>query len=174
MTKDYYATSQTVEGWVESIENKFHNISVRDYQEIADILGVTSPLEIDKIKKAQLIIFGKRLGVLSFEDACKKLGHTTVLPISNKFVIAGHKLSIIAEAINEGWVPKYNNEQEYRYVPVFNMRTSATKEMSFDSVAIYWTNAYSVVSSHLCYKSNDLAYFIANYFIDLYQDYMSM
>jgi len=174
MTKDYYATSQTIEGWVESIEKKFHNISVRDYQEIADTLDITSPVEIDKIKKAQLIIFGKQLGVLSFEDACRKLGHTTVLPVSNKFVIAGHKLSIIAEALNEGWIPNWNNEQEYKYVPVFDMRTSATKGVSFVYVDTLWNHTHSVVGSPLCYKTNDLAYFIANYFIDLYQDYMSM
>lgn len=66
-------------------------------------------------------------GIKSYEDACKVLG---VQPISEnavatfpaedrKSMLAYHKLTIIARAINGGWKPDWNNRSQYKYYPVF-------------------------------------------------------
>ena len=65
--------------------------------------------------------------IKSYEDACKVLG---VQPISEnavaafpaedrKSMLAYHKLTIIARAINGGWKPDWNNRSQYKYYPVF-------------------------------------------------------
>lgn len=64
--------------------------------------------------------------IKSYEDACKILG---VQPISEnavaafpaedrKSMLAYHKLTIIARAINGGWKPDWNNRSQYKYYPV--------------------------------------------------------
>lgn len=60
--------------------------------------------------------------VKSFEDACQLLGIKTTLPEVSmlpvnhqKAIIAHYKLVIIAEAINEGWKPNWDNWDERKY-----------------------------------------------------------
>lgn len=74
--------------------------------------------------------------VKTFEDACSELGETNVLVqayrtaefnISGNLkdileVIAYLKLRIISAALNEGWEPKFTDD-EYRWYPWFNLCT---------------------------------------------------
>lgn len=108
--------------------------------------------------------------IKSFEDACKTLGIDAVLPDvsaiaerDGQSLIATYKLTIIARALNEGWVPDWNN-MEGKWYPWFDMSGSG---LSFFVCDYYFS--YSFVGSRLCYKSRDLAKYAGTQFEDLYK-----
>jgi hypothetical protein len=77
--------------------------------------------------------------------------------------VAFLKLSIITEVLNEDWTPDWDNSDQYKYYPYFDMRG---KTIVFDA---YWS-ACSDVSSRLCLSNGDLAEYCGKQFIDLYKD----
>ncbi|ODS87272.1 MAG: hypothetical protein ABS44_11690 [Chryseobacterium sp. SCN 40-13] len=115
--------------------------------------------------------------VKSFEDACQLLGIKTTLPEVSmlpvnhqKAIIAHYKLVIIAEAINEGWKPNWDNWDERKYYPWFDLEGSSSGSgFSFGDYD-RWL-ATSTVGSRLCFKSYELAKYVGQTFIDLYKDY---
>ena len=115
--------------------------------------------------------------VKSFEDACQLLGIETNLPEVSmlpqnhqKAIIAHYKLVIIAEAINEGWKPNWDNWGELKYYPWFDMEGSSSGSgFSYDDYDDWY--AYSGVGSRLCFKTYELAKYVGQTFIDLYKDY---
>lgn len=85
-------------------------------------------------------LFGKQVAlydnitdrVKSFEDACQVLGISTNVPEvkglprkHQKAIIANYKLIVIAEALNEGWKPNWQDSDEYKYYPWFDMSNPA-------------------------------------------------
>ena len=114
--------------------------------------------DIDKIK--------------TFEDVCEIVGID-----ANKFnqhcleqyleedEIAYKKLKLIISVINEGWKPDWEDKNEYKYYPYFNMAGS------FSFVVTNYHYEYSVadVSSRLCFKTKNDAIYTANHFLDLYR-----
>ena len=69
--------------------------------------------------------------VKSFEDARKMTGRPDVPDFSNlptdmrKHFEAQYKMIVIAEALNEGWIPDWDNYDEYKYYPWFEMSPSS-------------------------------------------------
>lgn len=90
-------------------------------------------------------LFGKQVAlydnitdrVKSFEDACQVLGISTNVPEvkglprkHQKAIIANYKLIVIAEALNEGWKPNWQDSDEYKYYlgsTCPTLRVSATR-----------------------------------------------
>ena len=115
--------------------------------------------------------------VKSFEDACQLLGIETKLPEVSmlpenhqKAIVAHYKLVIIAEAVNEGWKPNWDNWDERKYYPWFDLEGSSSGAGFSYLVCDDWrTN--STVGSRLCFKTWELAEHIGKTFIDLYKDY---
>ena len=114
--------------------------------------------------------------IKSYEDACKVLG---VQPISEnavaafpaedrKSMLAYHKLTIIARAINGGWKPDWNNRSQYKYYPVFYYE-SAGLSCAYTSYAASLTNA--VFGSRLCFQTEAMSDYAAATFADLYTDF---
>jgi hypothetical protein len=110
--------------------------------------------------------------VKSFEDACEVLYISTNIPDvslirekDRKFIIAQYKLSIITEVLNEDWTPDWDNSNEYKYCPYFEMSNNTLVFGRYD----YWST-YSSVSSRLCLRSKELAEYCGKQFIDLYKD----
>lgn len=116
--------------------------------------------------------------IKTFEQACKALKIEAVLPDvsmipekEQKAIIAHYKLTVIARALNEGWTPDYNNYDEYKYYPWFNMDDSgAPLGFSFDVYGFVYT--CTCVGARLVYKSRALAEYAGQTFVDLYRDYM--
>jgi hypothetical protein len=115
--------------------------------------------------------------IKSFEDACQLLGieanlpELSVLPENHqKAIVAHYKLVIIAEALNEGWKPNWDNDDEYKYYPWFDMEGSSSGSVFSYYAYDYWTS-YSTIGSRLCFKSRELARYIGETFIDLYKEY---
>lgn len=129
--------------------------------------------------------------IKSFEDACKALGISTVLPdvskldeISQKGVVSSYKLQIIARALNkvgedgtgtEEWTPNWNDHNEYKYYPWFYMgKDGASPGGGFRYGDFVYGYTDSFVGSRLCFKSAELARYAGNTFEDLYKDYFLM
>lgn len=137
--------------------------------------------------------------IKTFEDACREIG---VAPeeYENKFanapadVIAFLKLRVITAALNEGWEPKFT-EDEWRWYPWFCLWTDEElseksdewkKEhvlKSFDNYQGEWagfafadsdgapSSTAALIGSRLCYKSEALADYSGRQFADLWADF---
>lgn len=128
-------------------------------------------------------LFGKQVAlydnitdrVKSFEDACQVLGISTNVPEvkglprkHQKAIIANYKLIVIAEALNEGWKPNWQDSDEYKYYPWFDMSNPAGVGFSFTYSAASATNA--CIGSRLCLKNRELAIYFGQTFTDLFND----
>lgn len=128
-------------------------------------------------------LFGKQVAlydnitdrVKSFEDACQVLGISTNVPEvkglprkHQKAIIANYKLIIIAEALNEGWKPNWQDSDEYKYYPWFDMSNPAGVGYSYTNHAASYTIAS--VGSRLCLKNRELAIYFGQTFTDLFND----
>lgn len=115
-------------------------------------------------------------GIKSYEDACKVLG---VQPISEnavaafpaedrKSMLAYHKLTIIARAINGGWKPDWNNRSQYKYYPVFYYENAGLSSANTNYAA---SIAVAYVGSRLCFQTEAMSDYAAATFADLYTDF---
>lgn len=115
--------------------------------------------------------------IKSFEDACKKQGISTDLPEVSmlpeqlqKVVVSNYKLLIIAQAINNGWVPDWT-DCNWKYYPWFRMSSPGSGFSSDDYGGVI---TYSTVSSRLCFETSEQAEYVGKQFTDLYKDVMSL
>lgn len=128
-------------------------------------------------------LFGKQVAlydnitdrVKSFEDACQVLGISTNVPEvkglprkHQKAIIANYKLIVIAEALNEGWKPNWQDSDEYKYYPWFDMSNPAGVGYSSTNSAASYTTAN--FGSRLCLKNRELAIYFGQTFTDLFND----
>lgn len=121
--------------------------------------------------------------IKSFEDACValKLDPNTCLPdVSNspkedqKAITAYSKLIIIARALNDGWIPNWDDSNEYKYYPWFYMQKDKVSGLGLSFGAVDYVISYSFVGSRLCYRTRDLAEHAGKQFIELYADCYSL
>lgn len=128
-------------------------------------------------------LFGKQVAlydnitdrVKSFEDACQVLGISTNVPEvkglprkHQKAIIANYKLIVIAEALNEGWKPNWQDSDEYKYYPWFDMSNPAG--VGYSSTYNTASPTYAHVGSRLCLKNRELAIYFGQTFTDLFND----
>lgn len=128
-------------------------------------------------------LFGKQVAlydnitdrVKSFEDACQVLGISTNVPEvkglprkHQKAIIANYKLIIIAEALNEGWKPNWQDSDEYKYYPWFDMSNPAGVGCSHTYLTA--SRTYATIGSRLCLKNRELAIYFGQTFTDLFND----
>ena len=147
--------------------------------------------------------------IKTFEDAVNAIGEDHPLvaqykAINNAFkeednnlhLFAYTRLTIIAEALNEGWRPEYT-EYEYRYYPWFGLYTQEEYDDMDDDVKERCrfvgrsnsnADAYgglvcayadfgsasscTNVGSRLAFKSRDLAIYCGKQFIDIWINYL--
>ena len=146
--------------------------------------------------------------IKTFEDACEELGneHPFVrtyneyaknISEENKNdvdIIAYLKLRIIVAALNEGWTPKFTDD-EYRWYPWFKLWTE--KELSdkcyewkadrhiistddylenyagfsYDFGVYFTSDSNLTMGLHLCFKSKELTEYCGKQFISLWADF---
>ena len=117
--------------------------------------------------------------IKTFEAACEALGvnpkalpdFSNVPPKHQAALIAHFKLVIIAQALNDGWEPDWNNNNEWKYFPWFDMEKSSSNKTGFrlDFAINYYSHSYA--GSRLCFKSSELAEYAGKTFIKLYKEY---
>ena len=119
--------------------------------------------------------------IKTYEDACKKLGISpkslpgvSKLPVKDrKAIIAHYKLVKIAQALNDGWQPNWNDSSEYKYYPWFRVAADDKRPSGFGFSATLCDGWYTgtIVGSRLCFKSSALALYAGKQFKKLYQEY---
>ena len=150
--------------------------------------------------------------IKTFEDACRELGDKHPFVATYNFFyegceewskdnkpnkadeIAYHKLRIITAALNEGWQPKFT-ENEWRWYPWFSLYTEgelaemddewkqshtviATGDYDTEYAGFAFAYSYNApsattanVGSRLCYRSEALADYSGRQFADLWADF---
>lgn len=111
--------------------------------------------------------------VKSFEDARNMTGRPDVPDFSNlptdmrKHFEAQYKMIVIAEALNEEWIPDWDNYDEYKYYPWFEMSPSS---FAFGVSACVHAIADAGSGSRLKFRTRELAEYAAKQFIDIWKD----
>jgi hypothetical protein len=122
--------------------------------------------------------------IKTFKDACIITGHSffflsvfywiiSFLIKDGKAIIAFSKLSIITDALNEGWKKDWANTSEYIYYPWWYVETygsSAGLASAYSSNAASFANAY--IGSRLGFKNSKLAQYAGTQFKDLYETFI--
>jgi hypothetical protein len=111
--------------------------------------------------------------IKTFEDACEELdimpdGVFSITDTSDE--IAYMKLKTIIKAINQGWTPDWNNSNQEKWYPWFNL--SSGFGFSCSGCICDWT--YSGVGSRLCFKSEENSNYAAKQFLDLYEEFLTI
>lgn len=115
--------------------------------------------------------------IKTFEDACKhqRVKPEDVAPYKDPQTAdqvsmnAYAKLIIIARAINDNIEPDWDNSDEYKWCPYFDMRGSG---LGFSGTAYGGWSAGTDVGSRLCYKSKEQAIYAGETFLDIYKEFM--
>lgn len=111
--------------------------------------------------------------VKSFEDARNMTGRPDVPDFSNlptdmrKHFEAQYKMIVIAEALNEEWIPDWDNYDEYKYYPWFEMSPSS---FAFGVSSCIYAAASAGSGSRLKFRTRELAEYAAKQFIDIWKD----
>ena len=151
--------------------------------------------------------------IKTFEDACNELGEDNLMvrvyqtliaragkteqslaEWMGKDVVAFLKLRIITEALNEGWHPKFT-EDEYRYYPWFYIYTKeeydnfseeekrrcvgrafynalANGGLVFSFAHHASSNSYTNSGVRLAFSTRELAEYAGKHFIDIWADFV--
>jgi hypothetical protein len=110
--------------------------------------------------------------IKSFEDACRELGEDPAnFNVGMPDEIAYKKLKVITRALNEGWEPNWNNDNQYKWYPWFYMDSPGFR--FYDS---YYsrTAASAGAGSRLCFKSQELSTYAGQCFLELYRQFMTL
>ena len=171
-----------------------------------EINGVTTLVLVDEVDNRPVT---ER--IKTFEDACNELGEENVLVQAYRTaefntsgnqndvsdVVAYLKLRVIAEALNEGWEPKFAKD-EHRWYPWFHFYTrreidkmdeekkkelwlfggSSNRGASCGLAYAYsdyaWSHSTASISARLAVKSEALAKYFGQQFIDIWSDYVAL
>lgn len=113
--------------------------------------------------------------VKTYLDACHELGRE---PLDEKKLlelgltehdIAYQKLTLIIEALNEGWKADVCDANVRRWYPWFEPNGSPSSFAFYVSFCAY-AFADAGCGSRLCYKTRELAAYSAKQFIDIWKD----
>lgn len=113
--------------------------------------------------------------VKTYLDACHELGRE---PLDEKKLlelgltehdIAYQKLTLIIEALNEGWKADVCDANVRRWYPWFEPNGSPSS-FAFDGSPYVIAYATAGSGSRLCYKTRELAEYSAKQFIDIWKD----
>lgn len=115
--------------------------------------------------------------VKTLSDAYKELGADGALAQNlieqtanlSKDELAYKKLKVIAEALNEGWKPNWDDSNERKYYPWFKKSLSGVGFSSFDYDC---DRSGTGVGSRLVFKSEDLAKYAGTQFLEIYNDFL--
>lgn len=133
--------------------------------------------QVEDIKKQSEKITDR---VKTFDDALAIVGASENLKILLAYngqdkdmlaSVAHAKLSIIAKALNEGWQPDWNDDDECKYYPWFKWDRSAS---GFSYGDCRCDRSHSFVGSRLVFKTSELAIYAGKQFTSLYNDLFTL
>lgn len=120
--------------------------------------------------------------VKSYADACAIKGITPLtqeqfafLPTDQQAALFSlHKIITVIEVVNESWQPDWNDYDEYKYYPWWDMETYEDdvpgSGFRFDDYGSGY--AATCVGSRLVCRSSDLSEYVAKLMLDDYRAFM--
>jgi len=132
----------------------------------------------DFFKKQLEVAFGKDAfrkidyrDIKTFKDACKALDIDTDA-ISNdtdtKDEAAYKKLKVIIQAINQGWIPDWNDTNQKKWYPWFRLSSGFGFDGSYCTCGI----SLADVGSRLCFESEAKANYAGKQFTTIYEGFL--
>ena len=115
--------------------------------------------------------------VKSYDDACKVLGIAEMDEKGMKSCgfrpdeIARRKLETITAALNDGWVPDWNNTDEWKFYPYFAIEPNhygALAGLSYAGTYSAASSSDAYIGSRLCFHDRETAAYAGRTFADLY------
>lgn len=161
MQYNIYQSVQTVEEWQYTIKKKFLDVSIQKPQEIADILAITDIEEIQKIQQALLENYAEKYGLKDIEF--KRLHES----VPKKFQVE-YKLEQIIDVIRGAWKPNWQDTNQKKWYPYFNMHTKSCPGCHYS-----WNGSSSAFVSRLCLETEEQAWFMGNYYLQDYITYLN-
>ena len=115
--------------------------------------------------------------IKTFDDACRECSMTE-LDFNENFgnkglsidTIAYEKLKIIIRAINQNWQPNWNDENQKKWWPYFNLSSG----FGFSGSVYDYDFTGASVGSRLCFESKEKADYAANQFLKIYEDFLTI
>lgn len=177
MKKEFYMNYAEGQG-APTVKYEDKEVAEKEAARLAEKLGV-EVTTLQAVTAAEPKDITKR--VKSYADACAVLG---IEPMNEEVLvklgftgeeIARRKVGTIAEALNEGWVPNWNDTGEYKYYPYFYIEPNAHGAAAGLSCALTNSTASTTaasVGSQLCFKTSALARYAGKTFTELYTQFL--
>ena len=177
MKKEFFMNYAEGKG-APTVKYEDKKVAEKEAARLAEKLGV-EVTTLQAVTAAEPKDITKR--VKSYADACAVLG---IEPMNEEVLvklgftgeeIARRKVGTIAEALNEGWLPNWNDTDEYKYYPYFYIEpntigAAAGLSCAITTYALSYTNA--TVGSRLCFKTSALARYAGETFTELYTHFL--
>lgn len=112
----------------------------------------------DRIKTFEDVLEDNNISELDFKNSCNGLSEDE---------IAYKQIKLIVKSLNKGWNPDWNNRNEYKYYPYFNMESGG-----FSRANSYLWITFTYVGSRLCYSSGELAEYAGTKFNSIYEKFI--
>nr|DAM03149.1 MAG TPA: hypothetical protein [Caudoviricetes sp.] len=113
--------------------------------------------------------------IKTYEDAVKATNRPSNPDFSNlpedlrEHFEAHYQIIVIAEALNEGWKPNWDDDNEPKYIPWFwKENEGVSSGFVFYSTYSRYSNAYAAGGVRLCFKTRALAEYAGKQFIDIW------
>jgi hypothetical protein len=109
--------------------------------------------------------------VKTYEDAVEATGRTNTPDFSNvpedlrKYFEGQYQMVVIAEALNEGWKPDWDDANQMKWIPWFR---SVSSGFVFDDASDDYSTANAGNGLRLCFKSEELAAYAGKQFIEIW------
>jgi hypothetical protein len=115
--------------------------------------------------------------IKTFNDACKACGTSEeefYLEWSDRLLpsdtFAYEQLKLIVKAINQGWTPDWNDTNQRKWWPYFNLSSG----FGFSHSYSYYGYAPAAAGSRLCFQTEEKSNYAANQFTELYKEFISI
>jgi hypothetical protein len=109
--------------------------------------------------------------VKTYEDACAVLhvnSNAGYFGTPDEF--AYFQMKRIVRALNEGWTPDWNNENERKWSPWFYLNSPGFR---FNGSDYGFTHSCTPGGSRLCFKTEELSTYAAKQFLEIYKTLLS-
>lgn len=111
--------------------------------------------------------------IRSFEDACE---YNNTNSNATRFVVGTRqqryqeRVAEITKALNEGWVPNYDRESQYKFTPWFYLDKPGFR---FDGSTYALTDAGTGGGSRFAFKTRELSDYAGKHFLKEYEQWMT-
>jgi hypothetical protein len=112
--------------------------------------------------------------IKTYDDAWKEADDATrkdceIFPTDTGDVAAYKKLKLISRVINQGWIPNWDNSDQYKWFPYFKLSSGVSFSASYYSYA----NTGADVGSRLCLETKEKATYAGKQFTEIYKDFLT-